>query len=263
MQLSGETNNLDLYSEARDWCNIPTSDTTTLPLAVFVRSANFGLDRVISLILRSDGKWQFDDNNNSDELLDVTESLVANTQKYSIALTWLKIKKVRIKDRNGKWVTLTPVDRRQLTDAQLTEDAGDPKRYDKLGKYLYLHTTPDYASANGLEVQYQRGASYFTYNATATIPGFDSDFHILIALYGARDYCEKNGLDKRAAVIRAKIGSPPVDGKAGFGLENELMERYSSRDTDQKVGLRSRREDYGQFGNYGQFRGSSNNPDGF
>ncbi len=80
-QISGETDNLDLYSEARSWCGIATSDTTTLPLATFVRSANFGLDRVISLILRADGKWQFDDNNNSGELLDITTDLVSGTQK--------------------------------------------------------------------------------------------------------------------------------------------------------------------------------------
>ena len=251
MQVSGETNNLDLYSEARDWCGIPTSDTTTLPLATFIRSANFGLDRVISLILRADGKWQFDDNNNSGELLDVSTDLVSGTQIYSIGVTWLKIKKIRIKDSAGDWVTLTPVDRRQLSDAQLTADAGDPKRYDKLGNYLYLYPKPNYASTGGLEVQYQRGASYFAYNATTTVPGFDSDFHILIALYGALDYCEKNDLHSRASAIRAKIGVPQTQAQAGFGLENELMERYSSKDADQKVSLRTRKE------NYGQLRGSS------
>ncbi len=238
MQLSGETNNLDLYSDARYWAGIGTSDTTTLPLATFVRSANFGLDRVIALIMRADGKWQFDDTNNSGELLDVSTSLVSGTQAYSIGLTWLKIKKVRIKDSAGNWVTLNPVDRRQLTDSQLRADAGDPKYYDKLGNYLYLHPKPNYASASGLEIQYQRGASYFAYNDTTKTPGFATQFHRLISLYGAKDYCSVNDLDKRVSKIQTEIDR----------MELELIEFYSVRDTDQKIGLRTQREDYGISG---------------
>ena len=256
MQISGEANNLDLYSEARDWSGIPLTDTTTLLLKTFVRSANFGLVRVISLILRA-GRKEFDDNNNSGELLDVTENLVSGTAKYAIDVTWLKMGKVRIKNSAGDFVTLDEVERRDLTDAQLTAPDGDPKRFYNMGNFTYLNPGPNYASSGGLERQYQRGASYFAYDATTTVPGFDSDFHILIALYGARDYCEKNDLEKRAAKIRAKIGNPPSQGIVGSGLENELMERYASKDTNQKVGLRTTTEDYGQGG------ATQHNRDGF
>lgn len=259
MQISGEAQNLDLYSEARDWCGIPTTDTTTLTLATFVRSANFGLDRVTSLILRSDGK-EFDDNNASGELLDVTDSLVSGTAKYSIGVTWLKMGQVRIKDSAGNWVTLKEVDRKDLTDSQLTATDGDPKRYYNMGNYTYLNPAPNYASTNGIERQYQRGATYFAYDATTTVPGFDSDFHILIALYGARDYCEKNGLNSRAAAIRDKIGFPRVGGNAGAGLEMELQERYASKNVDQKIGLRTQNEDYGQDTG---LAGYNRNRDGF
>lgn len=254
MQVSGETNSLDLYSEARSWCNIPTTDTTTLPLATFVRSANFGLDRVISLILRA--TKNFDDNNNSGELLDVTTNLVSGTAKYAIGVTWLKMGRVRVKDENGNFITLPLVNRSDLTNDQLNASAGTPKRAYNLGNYTYLNPAPNYASTGGLERQYQRGASYLAYNATTTVPGFDSDFHIILALYGAKDYCEKNGMDKIAATLRVKIGNPPSEGIVGTGLENEIMERYASKDTNQKVGLRTTQEDYGQMG-------SISNRDGF
>jgi hypothetical protein len=257
MRVSGETNDLDLYSECLSWCGIDETDTTTLPLKTFVRSANFGLDRVISLILRA-GRKEFDDNNNSGELLDVTENLVSGKAKYAIDVTWLKMGRVRIKDSSGNFVTLQEVDRRDLTDAELRADNGDPKKFYNLGNYSYLVPAPNYDSSGGLERQYQRGASYFAYDATTTVPGFDSDFHILIALYGARDYCEKNDLEKRAAKIRAKIGNPPSEGIVGSGLENELMERYTSKDIDEKVGLRTSIEDYGQDGS-----GSINPEKGF
>lgn len=265
MQLSGETNNLDLYSDARYWCGIPLTDTDILDLPTFVRSANFGLDRVIALVLRADGKWQFDDTNNSaTELLDTTTNLVAGTEKYAIALTWLKIKKIRIKNSAGDLVTLHPIDRDVLSDLQLRADAGDPKRYDKLGNWIYPHPKPNYSSPNGMEIQYQRGASYFVFDDTTKTPGFATQFHRLISLYGALDYCNINDLDKRAAKILKMIGNPPDtdQGIKGSGMEGELVAHYSHRDTDQKVGLRTRTEDYGQYDGSNRNR-TLRNPDGF
>jgi len=263
MQLSGETNNLDLYSDARKWCGIDLTDTTTLPLAEFVLSANFGLSRVNSLILRSDGKWQHNDENLSTELLDLTTNLVAETQKYAIKTTWLKIKKVRIKNQQGEFVTLQPVDREQLSDLQLRADSGDPKYYDKLGRFLYLYPKPNYSSTGGMEVQFQGDADLFAFDDTTKQPGFASQFHRLISLYGALDYCEQNDLEKRVGKILLKIGTPQLDGARGTGMEGELMAHYSDRDTDQKVGLRTRREDFGQNYSNSNSRNSGSNPDGF
>ena len=141
---------MDLYSDARFWCGIANTDTTTYPLADFTRNANFALDRVSSLIM----KW--DDTNNTD-LPIATTSLVASQQDYGIAVGHLKVLKVRIKDQQGNWVSLDPINRRDLTDSQLTTTAGDPKRYDKVGNSLFLYPKPSYASSGGLEVQFQRG----------------------------------------------------------------------------------------------------------
>ena len=103
---------MDLYSDARFWCGIANTDTTTYPLADFTRNANFALDRVSSLIM----KW--DDTNNTD-LPIATTSLVASQQDYGIAVGHLKVLKVRIKDQQGNWVSLDPINRRDLTDSQL------------------------------------------------------------------------------------------------------------------------------------------------
>ncbi len=242
MQLSGNANNLDLFSDARKWAGISTSDITTLTLAEFVLSANFGLDRVVSMIMRADGTWQWDDTNNTDRQI-ATSGLKANQPDYSIAITFLKVKKVRIKDSSGNWITLKPIDRRQLSDAQLTADAGDPKYYDKLGNSFVLYPQPSYTSAGGLEIQFQRGASYFVFDDTTKEPGFASQFHRLISLYGSLDYCEQNDLEKRVKKIQNKITA----------MEAELVEFYSSRDTDQKVGLRTSTEDYGEDSGAGSF----------
>ena len=236
---------MDLYSDARFWCGIANTDTTTYPLADFTRNANFALDRVSSLIM----KW--DDTNNTD-LPIATTSLVASQQDYGIAVGHLKVLKVRIKDQQGNWVSLDPINRRDLTDSQLTATAGDPKRYDKAGNSLFLYPKPSYASSGGLEVQFQRGASYFATTDTTKTPGFATHFHRLVSLYAALDYCETNDFDKRAAKIRANIQT----------LEAELITHYSSRDLDAKISLKIQNEDYGQIG-LSQDGRLSSNPDGF
>src|SRR5437588_6566058 len=104
MQFSGETNGLDLYSDARYLCGLyETADTTYYPIKAFTRNANLGLDRAESLILKADGWRPFDDTNQTGELLDVTNNLVSGTQKTALSVTWLKIGRVRIKDSSGNW----------------------------------------------------------------------------------------------------------------------------------------------------------------
>ncbi len=82
------------------------------------------------------------------------------------------------------------------------------------------------------------GSTYFAYNATTTVPGFDSRFHRLISLYGAKDYCVVNSLNERSSFINAEL----------LIMEQEFMVAISSRDSDQKATLIGKREDFGQRG---------------
>lgn len=251
MQFNSETNGLDLYSDARYLCGIDeTTDTTSYPIKAFTRNANLGLDRVLSLIFKADGEWKFDDTNQTGELLDVSNNLTNGTQKIPLSVTWLKIARVRIKDQGGNWVTLPEVSRRVLSDSQLTAPSGTPASYSHLGNYLYFDKAPNYSSSGGVEVQFQRGSSYFIYTDTTKTPGFASPYHRLISFYSALDYCEVNGLSDRSASIRARIGAPPdlMNNQAGSGMEKELVDYYARRDDDVKVTLTPLREDYGQRG---------------
>jgi len=239
MQISGETNNLDLYSDARFLCGIGLTDTTTYPLADFVRNANFGLDKVNALAMKADGKWKFIDNNSATGMIDTSVALESGTPTYAIPITWLKMGRVRAKDAQGNFNTLTPVDRRQLSDSKLNDSTGgNPKYYVQEGTVVRLLPTPNYDSTGGLEVQQQMGSTYFAYDATTTVPGFDSRFHRLISLYGAKDYCVVNSLNERSSFINAEL----------LIMEQEFMVAISSRDSDQKATLIGKREDFGQRG---------------
>ena len=246
MIYSGETNEQDLVGDCKWWCGIDYADTTTYPIKDITRNANLGLDKAVSLIMRADTRWKWDDINNTD-LPIATTSLVSGQEDYPIAVTHLKIIKVRIKDSAGNWVSLDPTDRRDLSDYQLTATAGDPKRYSKIGNSIFLNPKPSYASSGGLEVQFQRGANYFAYDDTTKTPGFASQFHGLVSLYAALPYCEVNDLEKRAMKIRARIQE----------MEASLVDFYSSRDADTKINFSIRRENYGEDNAY------SNNPKAF
>lgn len=233
MQWDGEINGDDIVSDIGFWTG--ADETVAYPLADRSRNSNKALDICNALILTADGYKYDDSNNTSTTLLDVTTNLANGTDKYARSLTWLKMGRVRIKDPNGNWVTLTPTERRSLTDAQLAA-SGTPDTYHVLGNWIYPRPIPNYASSGGLELQFQRGASYFVPTDTTKTPGFATQFHRLISLYASLDYCDVNDLDKRAKKIRERIAY----------MEPRMVEFYSQRDTDAKVSLSIQREDYGE-----------------
>lgn len=272
MQFNSETNGLDLYTDCRFLCGLETGDgggtpdTTSYPIKMFTRNANLGLDRVTMLIFKADG-WTYDDSNQTGELLDVSNNLVSGTQKVALSVTWLTRGRVRIKDPSGNWITLDEVPRRQQTDSQLTASSGTPSSYYVLGNYLYFDKAPNYSQTGGIEMQFQRGASYFAYTDTTKTPGFASPFHRLVSYYAALDFCEfQGGMEDRAAKLRNRIGSPPdlMNQQPGSGMEKELVDYYSRRDDDAKVALIPQQDDYGQMAlNQGNGLGSDTNPRGF
>ncbi len=264
MQFNSETNGLDLYSDARYLCGIDeTSDTASYPIKAFTRNANLALDKYTDLALKADANWKYDDSNQTGELLDVTNNLVSGTQKTALGATWLKVEKVRIKDSAGNWVTLERLDRKKQADTQLTATSGMPSSYFILGGYLYFDKTPNYSSTGGLEVQFQRGASYFAYTDTTKTPGWATPFHRLVALEAALNYCEVNSMNSRVTMIQEKIGSPPdlMNNEPGSGMAKAFVDYYSQRDGDEQPTISFKKTDYGELG-LGN-GGTSYNPKGF
>lgn len=233
-----------IASDVRWWCRLASDDTTLYPLADIARNANMALEKTTALIMRSDNSWEWDDANNTTQPV-ADADLEGGQEDYAIPVTHLKILRVRVKDQSGNYVTLTPRSRRLLSDSELAS-TGTPETYDVLGNSIYLNPKPPYDYTAGLEVQFQRGPSYFTAASVAVEPGFAAQFHRLISLYTALDYCDIH-LPDQAKVIRDRIGTPPDPGHniVGSGLEGELVEFYSSRDYDRPQSLSVRKEDHG------------------
>ena len=86
MKINAKLNPQDsLYHDAKTLLGIITtaSETTTLPLAEFFRSANNWSRQTQIWIMQVQNVWKFDDSNQTD-LEQATTDLVANQQDYSL-----------------------------------------------------------------------------------------------------------------------------------------------------------------------------------
>lgn len=207
-------------------------------LYTFTRLLNEALNRVTSLILRYDGRWQFDDTNNTDLPIGTTNLVTtvgSEQQDYAISVSHLKILSVEIKDASGGWHTLQPIDQTDLYNTNITDflsSPGLPQYYDKIGNSIFLYPKPlgtAVTSTAGLKVRYQRPPSYFTYTDTTKTPGFNSLYHVLVAMIACRDYAlDKSLASANSLTERVKL------------LEESLGDSYAFRGGDEKPSIRNK-----------------------
>ena len=213
------------------------TDATSYPLKEKTRNVNNWYNRVASLIIRADSRWEWDDNNRTD-LPIATTALVANQQDYTISgESFLDVIKVEIKDQNGNWQALNPIslaDKRNESMTDYRKDAGTPVEYDKFGNSIFLYPKPNYSSSASLKVFYQRNVSLFVSTDTTKIPGFAENFHRILSYGACYDYCLAYGLNTRIPLLRDEIAK----------LESAIIDYYSSRFEDEKNRLSLYHEDY-------------------
>src|SRR3990167_4468560 len=197
---------------------------------------NNAYDRVASLILRTDSKWQFDDSNYAD-LPNATTTITSGQQDYSLATSHLTIDRVEVKDSGGTWHLLTPIDRSDITQEPLAQGEttrtgaylssnGIPQEYDSVGNSIFLYPTPNFTQSASVKVYFTRGPDKFTSAQVTTgtkEPGFNSLFHDLIPLWVSYEYAIANGL-KTANGFLASIRE----------LEKQLDDFYGNRKRDEK-----------------------------
>jgi hypothetical protein len=189
--------------------------------------------------MQSDGRWQWDDNNQTDFPI-ATTTLVTTAgseqQDYSFSVEFLRVLRVEIKDANGNWVLLKPIDQADLYNQSLTDflkTAGLPQFYDKIANSIVLYPKPlasQVTETAGLKVYFQRPPSYFVTDDTIKVPGINSLFHRLIALIACRDYAATKTLANTKALSEMVVLE-----------EDALAEFYTLRNKDEHLQLSSRK----------------------
>lgn len=210
---------------------LTSTNSSSFPDATLVVSANNALDRVTSLIMASDGRWQFDDTNQTDFPIATTD-VVQNQQDYALSTSHLEITRAEIKDTDGNWHKLTPIDQTDVYNQSLTDfmkTPGVPMYYDKIANSVFLYPIPNYSQDDSLKLYFERGPSYFASNDTTKTPGFNSLFHDLVAFWTAYNFAISNG-KSNANMLMAGIQQK----------EEQLREYYSLRAKDDHVRVKAR-----------------------
>lgn len=222
-------------------------DTSPYLIADKVRNVNNRLDETVSLIMKSDARWKWDDDNQTDQPIG-TINLVSEQAEYELAgATYLKILRVEVLDNNGNYQLVKPIDEKNVQNQSLTEflkTPGMPRVYDKNGEYIWLYPKPSSALttlSSGLKIYYQRLPSYFTAADTTKSPGFNPLYHKILSMGAAIDYAIPNGLTDKMAMLIPLLTT----------MQNEMATFYADRAGDEKTRMTTRGEDYGGGSGYG------------
>lgn len=213
------------------------SDSNSYSINDKTRNINRAYDHAVSLILKADGRWEFDDTNATD-LPIATTNLVANQQDYSYDSTFLVIERVECQDQNGNWRALLPIsqadvirDGSSLTD--FLKDAGVPIYYDKTANSMFLYPKSSYNATLGLKVYFKRNINYFLPTDTTKVPGFASMFHRYLSICAAIDYAVAKNLpqkDGQTSLFAQKLE-----------MEENLADFYTRRASDENLHIGGRR----------------------
>lgn len=202
-----------------------TDHTADYPLADMVASANRWVMKVGQWLWQASSTWVWDDKNQTTATIPVSNfTLTDNLATYTIPATVFGVKAASIKDINGIWLPLT-----QITYGEIARLGQAPDEYKKTkglpdeylldGYNVQLFCPPDTSkvtASNGFKLFVSREATTFTIPASYTTadttePGFPEQYHDIVCLGIAYDWCLTNGPDSRASSLRAEIAAAQQD----------------------------------------------------
>lgn len=195
----------------------------------FTNRFNLALNWLALITIKASGRWQFADKNNT--TLNVGTTTLAAQQDFTLDTTYLEVSKVRVKNSDGDYVTLSPAD-----NIDITTDTGFPTKYDKVGNSLIFDVVIDTSlvtTSEGLEVTFTSVPSYFAYTdttKTAGIPGLGDELLINKVCY---EYAFDNTLSSaNGFAVRVQDGV------------RQYEEFISRRSKDEKAIILPRRYNY-------------------
>lgn len=230
MVFNDTTNKLGMIQEAETWLfgsDYGAISNNSRNLATFTRLFNSGLDQTEIEIMKCDGNWQYDDRGHGDMSI-ATTTLVASQSNYSLDMSHTKILGVEVKDSNGEYYPLRPIDDTQirasgLSETELFDQDGKPIYYDLRGDILTVFPAPsasDVTTTAGLRIKYQREMDYFTSADTTKEPGIPRQFHDIPVLFGCAKFAKANSMGDKARELDAEIARRVNDLRDFFTKRN-------------------------------------------
>lgn len=232
MQFSDTTNRTGLIEALEDYTNTQSSTTASYPIKTKTRDINNAFAHFMMLAIRSSGRWQVDDTNQTDYPI-ITFDLVSGQDNYAFTNDGstpsnqiLDLHQFRIKNSSGTWINLRPIDRAVDDINSYQGLSGTPEVYDLTSNGIILFPTPNYNSDEGAEMYVSRTPSYFASTDTTKKPGIPDMFHEYLVIRPAYFYSLAKGLD-RARDYKLEMET----------LEREIQAYYGRRPRYEKVRL--------------------------
>ena len=155
------------------------ANANTYTLRDVIARVNSALDRFCHIAFQVDGRWSFDDINESSAPIDTQNISGTNEYKFSdFTEKIINLIKLTVLDGDAVEHSLTVESMDSLsqpfTELYDSSNTGTPTHYLKYGDFIYLRPYPDYSEANGLRAYFNRPASKFdfaTFTLTIANPG--------------------------------------------------------------------------------------------
>lgn len=200
------------------------------------RNVNIAYDEVVAELYSASSEWEFDDTTNTNIPI-ATIALTANQDHITLLDSASVIHRVRVRTRDGKYKTLEPKTRKQLSDSQLSA-TGTPDSYFKMGSIIRFSPIPDYGYAAGVEVEFQRGGNYFQTSDEGVEIGFDKLFHQRLSLGAAHRYALANSMTEKANYLSAEIEK----------MRSKMVAHYQKRSSEVVPSLKLKQKGIKRYG---------------
>lgn len=193
-------------------------------LQIFTNYINEAASRYTNIVTKSDGRWQFDDENYSDYPI-ATRDLVANQQDYPFLTTMLEILSVEISNAAGVWYTIGEVDEAEMANwhvsmTQRFKVPSQPWKFSRMANSIFLLPATNYNYTGGFKVKYQRPPSYFVWTDTTKNPGWGDTLHDYLANYAAWKYLLTRN-PSQASVLKGLVDQAEQTEIPDFYLKRE------------------------------------------
>ena len=208
------------------------------------RNINTAYGKVASIIMKADGRWQWDDPNHTNNptaacnLVDGQESYAVMVPAPTALHDWLMDERVEILDTNDNGKLIQPFDKNDLGVAwsEYAKTDSTPECYEFRGASIFLKPNPNYDKTEGCIITFKRNPSYFAAAGTDTtkVPGFARPFHRYLSLSASYDWFLKIGKTSRASAIKNDMNI----------LEFEIMQFYGKRDKYERSMLSRAKKSY-------------------
>ena len=227
MQLS------ELRTDTRFITNAQSGDFSDADLD---RSLNRHYDLFTTFIWRNQGEWRFSDSNH--DKFDIAQTdLVADQQDYLLPTDAKRIHRVEVKNAGGDFYRLKRLHEKDvgISLEEFGGKAGSPFRFSLRGRSLILYPKPSAESVTlteGLQLYVSRSVTPLEDDADE--PGFDREFHRILSLGAALDWCISAENFRKKQELEQEIDK----------LMASAREFYANRDDTTPNRIRPKKEHY-------------------